>query len=200
MAHLFTIGHSNRDAADFLRVLQAHGITAIADVRSHPYSRFMPDYNREPLKSRLLANQISYVFLGAELGARRDEPECYVDGKVSYPLVEMTSEFQAGLERLRGGASEHRIALMCSEKDPVECHRAILISRSLREEFEISHILDEDEIESHADLEVRLMRLRKQDHPTLFDSREELLELAYAQQAERIAYAEAKETRLAEDP
>jgi uncharacterized protein (DUF488 family) len=82
---LFTIGHSNHSIDAFIALLQQHGITAVADVRSHPYSRFLPHFNQSALKAALLNAGIQYVFLGKELGARSADPSCYVNGKLSYP-------------------------------------------------------------------------------------------------------------------
>src|SRR5262249_21304031 len=106
---LYTIGHSTHPLQHFLDLLKANGIQALADVRSSPFSRFNPQYNRDVLKRALKNEGIYYVELGKELGARRVESECYVGNKVSYPLVAQTPLFQHGLERLRNGAAEMRV-------------------------------------------------------------------------------------------
>src|SRR5262245_48489594 len=97
---LYTIGHSTHSMEHFTALLQGRGVTAVCDVRSQPYSRYNPQYNRERLKSALEQAGVSYVFLGEELGARRTEPSCYVDGKVQYDRVAQTASFQHGLARL----------------------------------------------------------------------------------------------------
>src|SRR5436189_261050 len=107
---LFTIGHSTHEPARFIELLKQHGVRAVADVRSSPYSRFNPHFNRETMKTWLKQAGLWYVFLGVELGARRDEPECYVNGKARYDLIAKTPAFAHGLKRIRVGLSEHRIA------------------------------------------------------------------------------------------
>jgi uncharacterized protein (DUF488 family) len=189
---LFTIGHSNHEWSHFLSLLQMHGISAVADVRSSPYSRRCPHFHRENLASMLVDHQIRYVFLGHELGARRTERECYVNGKADYDRIACTDAFQSGIERVRVGRKNYRIALMCSEKDPLMCHRSILVCRHLRgEDGPICHILDNGVLETHSELESRLLSLCNLPEVDLFRSRDELVETAYALQGGRIAYVEA---------
>src|ERR1017187_3628963 len=141
---VFTVGHSNLEFAKFLALLAQHGIQAVADVRSSPYSQYNPQFNREPLQRALREHGISYVFLGVELGARRSEPECYVNGCADYTLISRTPAFQGGIERVIEGAAKMRLALMCAEKDPLNCHRCILVSPRLREHgLKILHILSD---------------------------------------------------------
>ena len=187
---LLTVGHSNRESGEFVELLQRHGVTAVADVRSQPYSRHLPQFNRETLKEWLARSEIFYVFLGEELGARRREPECYVDGQARYELIEKTPAFQKGLDRVRSGVERHVIALMCAEKDPVTCHRAILVARALRSEMQIGHIVSPEELESHDEMEERLLRLWNLDGQSLFMTREERLQDAYEKQGARIAFVE----------
>ncbi len=130
---VFTIGHSNLDRARFVALLQQHAIQVVADVRSSPYSQYNPQFNREPLRHGLREQGISYVFLGEELGARRSEPECYVNGRADYSLVARMPAFIRGLDRIIQGAARMRLAMMCAEKDPLDCHRCILVSPRLRE-------------------------------------------------------------------
>ena len=167
-------------------MLKENGVTAIADVRSQPYSRHMPHFNREPLQELLKENAIAYVFLGDELGARRGEECCYVDGQAKYELIEDTDAFKAGVERLRDGTKKYMVALMCAEKDPITCHRTILVAKMLRQEFEIRHIIAPQRIEMHSDAEKRLMRQWKIDANDLFSSEDERLEDAYQKQAQEI--------------
>src|ERR1700676_1419843 len=99
-ALIHTIGHSTRRLEDLLALVLHHGLTAVADVRSRPYSRMNPQFNREPLAKALAEHGIAYVFLGEELGARTDNPDCYVDGRVEYDKLARTNSFQAGLTRI----------------------------------------------------------------------------------------------------
>ncbi|BBC26278.1 DUF488 family protein [Pseudanabaena sp. ABRG5-3] len=156
---LFTIGHSNHSARNFIELLQQHKITALADVRSRPYSRYLPHFCQAQLKKHLEDDHIRYVFLGQELGARPEDPFCYVDGKALYERIAATDLFTEGIRRiLKGVKSRHRIALMCAEKDPLTCHRAILVCQHLKEyDLDIQHIKNNGELESHGDLEERLL-------------------------------------------
>jgi len=185
---LFTIGHSTRDIGSFIAVLRENAVTAIADVRSSPFSRFSPQYNIDSLKRTLLEQGIRYAYLGEELGARRAEPECYINDVARYDLIVKTQAFESGLNRLRHGMHTHRIALMCAEKDPLTCHRTILVCRQLRDECRISHIIDHGVVEDHAAAEVRLLRLTGLPERSLFDDRPEHLLEAYERQGKEIAY------------
>lgn len=188
---LFTIGHSNHSIFDFLRLLRSQGVTAVVDVRSHPASRFQPQFNREVLAADLKKTKIAYVFLGLELGARRAETTCYVNDRADYRLIAELPIFQEGLQRLREGMGKYRIALMCAERDPIDCHRAILVCRHLRkEDIVIRHIREDGRLETHEALEERLAESLKIE-PDLFDGGrdpEDLIERAYDAQGEKIAY------------
>ncbi|HEY4329966.1 MAG TPA: DUF488 domain-containing protein, partial [Phycisphaerae bacterium] len=159
LPQIFTIGHSNYQPQPFLELLQKHQITAIADVRSQPHSKFAPHFNRETLEAILLRHHIKYFFIGRELGARREERECYIAGQARYDLIKNLPAFQQGLQRLHHVAATERIALMCSEKDPLTCHRTILIGRELRAQMTITHILDGGTLEPHPAAETRLLKL-----------------------------------------
>jgi uncharacterized protein (DUF488 family) len=187
---LYTIGHSNHELPQFIGLLRQHGIAVVADVRSSPYSAYNPQFNRETLQAQLQAAGIGYVFLGAELGARRTEPECYDDeGRVRYAHVAQTPGFCAGLQRLADLRSAQRVALMCAEKDPLTCHRTILICRALRDQTpDIRHIRGDGSLETHGAAESRLLALCKLPERDLFHSRDELVADAYDRQAARIAY------------
>lgn len=188
MKELYTIGHSNHFIERFLELVLRHRIEVLCDVRSVPYSRQNPQFNREHLKQTLKKAEIKYIFLGKELGARTDDPTCYIDGKVDYHQLAKTSIFQEGLSRLNQGIDNYRVALMCAEKDPVTCHRTILICRQLRSEnIEIKHILDNGEIEYNKHLEQRLMCLVRVQQD-LFSSLEDLIEQSYDRQGQKIAY------------
>jgi uncharacterized protein (DUF488 family) len=126
---ILTIGHSTHGLDHFLRLVTEHRVTAIADVRSVPASRFTPQFNRDALKHALREVQVNYVFLGKELGARSDDPTCYVNGRVQYQRLAQTPAFVEGIERLRTGMQTERVALVCAEQEPLDCHRAVLVSR-----------------------------------------------------------------------
>lgn len=190
---LFTIGHSNHELDQFVELLHQHNVTAIADVRSSPYSRFNPQFNRDVLEIAMRRHRIHYAYVGDQLGARRSETDCYVDRKARYDLIAKTPTFAEGLSRIRRGLADHQVALMCAEKDPLMCHRTILICRHLRESaIEIAHILEDGSLESMRQAEDRLLALMRLPSQNLFRSKDELIEEAYDKQAEKIAYVEPK--------
>jgi len=198
---LYTIGHSNHPIEHFLGLLRQHGVTAVCDVRSKPYSRYNSQFDREALKSALEAAGIAYVFLGKELGARSDDPSCYLYGKVQYTKLAQTALFREGLRRVRDGMKSYTIALMCAEKEPLDCHRTILVSRQLAESgLGIEHIHEDGSLESHADALARLARSLKlrEDQLNFFRSAEDIFADAYALQEKRIGYDAAAEARALE--
>jgi uncharacterized protein (DUF488 family) len=188
---VFTVGHSNLELGQFVALLKQHGIQAVADVRSSPYSQFTPQFNRELLQRALREQGISYVFLGEELGARRSEPECYVNGRADYPLIAGTPAFIRGVERITQGAAKMRVAMMCAEKDPLDCHRCILVSPRLRERgMAVQHILSDGTLESQEQAEIRLAQSFDLPERELFRSSGEIVAEAYRLQGEKIAYQE----------
>lgn len=156
--HLYTVGHSNQSLIQLVELLKWHGIDAVADVRSTPYSRRLPQFNRPELEAELPRHGISYVFLGDELGARRGEETAYDGLQAAYERVAQLPAFQLGLERvLRGLHKGLTLALLCAERDPLTCHRAILVSRHLQARgVAVEHILGDGSLESHKALEQRM--------------------------------------------
>jgi len=188
---IYTIGHSNHPIEHFVALLQQHGIQALADVRSNPYSRFNPQYNRERLQASLsAAGGIRYVFLGEELGARSKDPSCYDDeGRVSYAKLAKTPLFRKGIERLQTGMQQHRIAIMCAERNPLDCHRTILVSRELEKVgIPVTHILHDGALESNRHAMERLASDLKLATTDLFRSQDELIEDAYDTQGRKVGY------------
>ena len=197
---LFTIGHSDHAIDRFLELLREYQVDAVADVRSHPYSRHHSQFNRENLVEALKAISAKYVFLGRELGARRAEPESYDGSRARYDLIRQLPAFQEGLARIQRGVESNRIAMLCAEKDPLTCHRAILICRELRAlPIEILHIREDGLCETTAAIETRLLRLWGFQNGDLFSERSALIELAYDKQSERIAYVATEETSQSEE-
>ncbi len=187
---LLTIGHSNHGLPEFLALLDRHGVSAVADVRSHP-TCWLPHFEGAALAAALRSVRIEYVFLGQELGARRNEAECYEDGRADYERIGRLSAFQKGLLRIRTGLEKHRICLLCAEKEPLDCHRTILVCRHLRESgVQIQHILADATLEDHTCTERRLVKLTDVQ-PTLFEpdlTEADLLERAYEIRGREIAY------------
>jgi uncharacterized protein (DUF488 family) len=156
---LFSIGHSNHPIDYFIGLLRRHGITALADVRSTPYSRRHPQFRRETLVESLKTAGIAYVFLGAELGGKR--PGGLIEAA-------KTSAFRSGIERLREGAARYRVAFMCAEREPTDCHRTMLVARHLRApDVTIQHILANGTLEAHDSVERRLVEAEKTAPPPL---------------------------------
>ncbi|MBX7096438.1 MAG: DUF488 domain-containing protein [Myxococcaceae bacterium] len=188
---VFTIGHSTHQIEKLLELLRRNEISAVADVRSQPYSRMNPQFSREPLKDALKGAGISYVFLGRELGARSEDRSCYIDGKVQYDRLAKTELFQQGLTRVIDGAARHRIALLCAEKDPLTCHRTILVVRQLvARGLEAAHILEDGRLEPHEKALDRLLKEEGVRTDDFFKPRQELVDEAYAKRGSAIAYVE----------
>ena len=186
---IYSIGYATHTIESFINTLKKFNITAIADVRSLPYSKFKPEFNRENLKQALINNGIEYVFLGDNIGARIEAPECYKNGKADYHLISKRPLFQKGLGRILKGMKKYSIAIMCAEKDPINCHRTILICKHLKNDnIKIIHIIDSNTTENHTETELRLMKLYQLDQPDLFINDSERLEEAYNRQWGKIAY------------
>lgn len=193
---VYTVGHSNHTLELFIKLLRGAGVTAVSDVRSVPYSRFSHQFDRESLADELRAIGIAYSFLGDELGARPSDRNCYRDGKAEYGLIAATPFFQAGLDRIIKGSLKYRIALMCAEKEPLDCHRTVLVGRYLKERGAlIRHIHADGRIEDGDHAEQRLIKLTEQEMDDLFSSPEtssDPLERAYAVREKEISYVEAQ--------
>jgi len=155
-ARILTIGHSNHKLAHFLALLEGAGVSAVADVRSRPVSRWVPHFNRVPLQAALAERGISYLFLGRELGGRPDDPALMTGGKPDYVAMGKTPAFAAGLTRVIEAGTTDRVALLCAERDPIDCHRFLLVGRELAaRDVQVAHILANGELEPHADTERR---------------------------------------------
>jgi uncharacterized protein (DUF488 family) len=186
---LFTIGHSNHTIEHFTGLLLQNGITAVADVRSTPHSSYNPQFNRDTLAATLKEAGIAYVFLGEELGARRVEPECYRGNRVDFAYTARSPLFERGLKRVVEGLKSFDIAMMCAEKEPLDCHRSALICRhGERLLGRPGHVREDGSVESQEQLETRLMQLAGQPEHDLFRSRDERLDEAYAWLEARVAY------------
>lgn len=186
---LYTIGHSNHDIATFIELLKQFDVTALGDVRSHPYSRYVTQFSKDALKSALADAGIAYVFLGRELGARSENPACYRQGKIQYDRLAAQPIFSEGIDRIKQGMSRFNISLMCAEKDPLDCHRALLVARKLVElGIPVAHILADGTLETHQEMESRLLRVCKLPEGDMFKPREEFIAEAYLLQGERVAY------------
>jgi len=193
MNPLYTIGHSTYTIEQFLNLLYQHGITALADVRSSPYSKYAQQFNKELLKKSLEAVGIKYVFLGKELGARSENKKCYKNGKIQFELLAQDLLFIQGIARLKKGLEQYRLTIMCAEKDPLDCHRAILVSRIIHScQIPVLHILGDGTLEAHDNLEKRMLARLKKSDVDLFLSEQEILDGAYRIYGEKIAYQDER--------
>ncbi|BCX88948.1 hypothetical protein MIN45_P1318 [Methylomarinovum tepidoasis] len=187
---IYTIGHSSHEPDALLTLLRRHGVTAVADVRSQPYSRRFPHYSRKALKGWLQEQGIAYVFLGRELGGRSADPDHYDEtGRVDYGKLAASEPFRSGIDRLRQGMAAYRIALLCAERDPLDCHRGLLIAPRLQEAgVEVGHILADGGLEPHRQTEERLLSLLGLADDLFGEPRAQRLMLAYRRRAEEAAY------------
>ncbi|MHC2992579.1 hypothetical protein OB13_13665 [Pontibacter sp. HJ8] len=140
---VYSIGHGNKPIEEFLNELRSFGIQFLIDVRSKPYSKYNPHFNKTELDLELKKAGITYVFLGDKLGGLPEDRSCYIAGKVNYDLIKIKSFFKEGLERLTtANAKNIRVAVMCSESKPEECHRSKLIGQELlKEDISMKHII-----------------------------------------------------------
>ena len=188
---VLTVGHSNHTIERFIELLHLHRVTAVADLRSAPYSQMHTQFNREPVTAALKREGITYSFLGRELGGRPADKTCYENGRVQYWKVAATPIFRSGTNRVLAGATNYRIALMCAEREPLECHRALLVAPELEKAgISVLHVHADGTIESHPDAMSRLLDLYRLPEEDLFRSRSELIEEACYRQQERVAFAE----------
>ncbi len=206
-ASIYTVGHSNHSIDFFLELLQSQNINCIIDVRSTPASRYNPQFNQTPLKNFLKNNQIQYLHFGEEFGARHeDEKLLDEEGIVQFEWFRKTKIFQQGVERVDIGTSKgYRIALMCSEGNPLECHRFSMISVYFQQiGFDVFHILKDKSVVTHASLEKELLKKFEKKLPvaSLFEpdvSEADKIKAAYRLHNKEIGWQPAKEKEEIEE-
>lgn len=186
---LFTIGHSNIPAERFIALLRGAGVDTIADVRSIPASRFCPWFSAKNLAPLLAGANVDYLSFSDELGGRPRDPSLYCDGVADYEAMAQRPSFQAGLDRLLVRAGQRCLCLMCSERDPLDCHRCLLVARALAARgLSVGHILYAGGIESHAATERRLLEGAAEDNDLFATGQDERLAAAYRRRARAVAY------------
>jgi uncharacterized protein (DUF488 family) len=186
---LFSIGHSNSPAERFVGMLRAAAVEAVADVRSTPASRRFPWFSDKKLAVRLEQEGMLYVAFGDALGGRPRDSALYRDGVADYEAMAKGSEFAAGLERLLAVASRHRLCLMCAEREPLDCHRCLLVARALAGRgLSVGHILHDGTIEPHAVTEERLLAGDRTGDDLFVTGQGERLAAAYRHRARAVAY------------
>ena len=190
---VYTIGHSNHSPEAFLSLLEKHAVDEVVDVRSSPASRYNPQFNHGVLSGALERVGIDYVFLGGELGGRPADRSCYdEDGRVDYARLADTDLFDDGMGRLVRAADERRVALMCSEKEPLDCHRTLLIAGALEERgVAVEHILADGTAERHDETLNRLIdTLKLPRNGDMFRTRDEVVVEALVRQASKVAFVD----------
>jgi uncharacterized protein (DUF488 family) len=186
---ILTIGHSRHSWERFTALLDGAGVEAIADIRSTPRSRFSPHFNKDTMREALAARGVAYMFLGKELGGRPQSPALYTDGVADYEKMAASPEFRLGLDRLIEAAARRSVAAMCSEADPLECHRCLLVGRALAGQgADVRHILASGKIVTHAEVEDRLLSLENLAEDLLASSREQRLAEAYRSRSRKAGY------------
>jgi uncharacterized protein (DUF488 family) len=186
---LFTIGHSNIPAQRFIALLRGAGVDAIAEVRSVPASRFCPWFSAKNLAPLLASANIDYLSFGDELGGRPRDTTLYCEGVADYEAMAQWQSFRAGLDRLLANAGGRRLCLMCSKRDPLDCHRCLLVARELAVcGVSVGHILHDGGIETHTAIERRLLEVAGEDSNLFLTGQDERLAAAYRRRARAVAY------------
>ncbi|HEY4407737.1 MAG TPA: DUF488 domain-containing protein [Xanthobacteraceae bacterium] len=184
---LLTIGHSNLPADRFMALVQQAGVTAIADVRSVPFSRRFPWFSGPKLSARLQGADIAYLPFGDALGGRPHDPALYCEGVADYERMAATPQFRTGLDHVAAAMGRFRVCLMCAEREPLDCHRCLLVGRALAARgSRLGHVLADGTIEPHAATEERLLG-RAGLSDDLFEDRATQLAQAYRDRARKVA-------------
>ena len=186
-----TLGHSTLTSRELLDILRKHHTGTLVDVRSTPYSRHVPQYNRETIRQFLEGAGIDYVYLGGSLGGRPSRNDLLTaEGRADYDLMAREPAFPKALERVERLADAGLVALMCTEADPLQCHRTLLVASELHGRGNsLLHLLRNGRQETHGELMQRLMAmwdLSPENHPGV--PREELALEAARRQAARVAW------------
>lgn len=199
---ILSVGHSQHKTEYFIKLLKEHQVNYVLDVRSTPYSQFASGYNRENIRALLLNNGIVYSFMGEYFGARPSDKTLYsTQGCLDFEKVKRTENFKIGFNNVMKGVEQgNRIAFMCTEKDPIECHRAILVTKTFAESgVQVEHIMPDNMVQTQVDLDKRLLNMYypEREQLSLFSmdnlEEEEYLQLAYKKQNEKIGYSLERE-------
>jgi uncharacterized protein (DUF488 family) len=150
---IYTLGHSNHPGENFVKLLTSHGIEVVADVRSKPYSRYNPHFNRDELMDLLARAGIRYIFLGKELGGKPQDPDRPLADELVWEYIRARPQFRQGLAKLLEEARQARVCVLCAEADPARCHRGQLLAPELEARgAEVQHILADGELLEHRQL------------------------------------------------
>lgn len=196
MASVFTIGYAAFNIDDFIQVLKKYNISYLIDVRSNPVSEYYQDFNSLNLRPKLKEHNIIYENLALEFGARQDNKEFFSEsGFVDFEKFTQSEQFKNGVEKIKNGlAIGHNFVLMCAEKDPINCHRSIMIAHAMqRTGIEVLHIMPDKQLQKQNQIGKRLLDLyfSGRNQLNLFEensNEQELIEQAYKKQNEEIGY------------
>lgn len=197
---IYTIGYAGFDREEFVKELKQFGISVLVDVRSSPFSSFHPEYNKDVLSELLKNNGIYYRNYATEFGARQENSEYYdSNGRLSFEKFAQSSVFKSGVTKLCNSIKQgYKPVLMCAEKNPFDCHRAILVSRAFFERgCDVVHILPDGKTCSQEDINTELLEkyCPNRFQVSMFDNPDEktLLEEAYRKRGSEIAFCLAEE-------
>ncbi len=193
MLQVFTIGHSTLSYENFHSLLKLHEVDAIADVRTSPFSRHFPHFNKDNLQRELREDGVRYVFLGQELGGRPKSKQFFCDGVADYERMAKTEDFASGIDRVVEGAKNYRIALMCSERNPLDCHRCLLVGRALHEQgVKVNHILGNGRVMDQEHIEYQLLEMAGKANVDLFEAPPKRLAAAYRDRSQKVAFSDSQ--------
>lgn len=189
-AALFSIGYSGfwDNMSGFVDMLKKFDIKVLIDVRSKPYSVHSPEFNKENLESVLNQSGIYYRNYATEFGAQQENRSLYPNGYLDFELFSRSRAFQRGVEKVRKSVAQgYKLAFMCAEKEPIHCHRTILVSKAFSDMgYEIIHILPNGNTKTQHDVDNELMI---ENPPSFFDdANENALTIAYRKQNEKIGF------------
>lgn len=191
MPSIYTIGYATKNITEFLSQLKRHNITAVADVRSVPFSKIFIDYHQHNIQLHLAEAGIRYAYLGEELGPRSKDDDHYDKRQINFSKLSKSQLFAKGLQRLSKSYDKgFKVALMCAEKDPANCHRSLLIAyhmQSVESQWDVNHINHDGEIEKQEELETRLVRLHGIKQDMFTDATQQKRE-AYERQCAEVNY------------
>jgi uncharacterized protein (DUF488 family) len=184
---LFTIGHSNHPIDRFMTLLAGVGVTALVDVRSQPSSRFCPWFSAGRLRPQLEQEGIAYLPMGEALGGRPRDPTLLRDGVADYEAMAQRPEFRAGIDNVMAASRQARVCLMCAEREPLDCHRCLLVAPALAAHgLNVGHVLADGSITPHSVIEEKLLALA--GGTDLFADRSARLREGYRRRAGAAAY------------
>ncbi|MBQ7226076.1 MAG: DUF488 domain-containing protein [Clostridia bacterium] len=159
---IYTIGYTGYSLDEFIQELKNKGINVVIDVRSSPYSERYPDYNRDNLESTLASNRIYYRNYVKEFGARQDNRNFYSrDGYFDFEVFAKSEQFLSGVEKIKNSVAKgYRVLFLCAEKEPIQCHRTILVSRAFHKlGYNVIHLKPNNIAINHGEIETQLLNM-----------------------------------------